>query len=148
MEIEMPRHKTYVPHGVIPAVILTFHDDLSIDEPNFRKHLRDVTAAEGLSAVTINAHSTEVASCTFDEQRRVLDIAGSEIGDKTPLINGIWADGSLEAARIAKMATAGGASALLVFPPAPFTMGQKGARATEHFKRTPEPPDLPLIAFQ
>jgi Dihydrodipicolinate synthase/N-acetylneuraminate lyase len=60
MEIEMPRHKTYVPHGVIPAVILPFHDDLSIDEPNFRKHLRDVTAAEGLSAVTINAHSTEV----------------------------------------------------------------------------------------
>ena len=90
----MPRHKTYVPHGVIPAVILPFHDDLSIDEANFRKHLRDVTSAEGLSAVTINAHSTEVASCTFDEQKRVLDIAGSEIGDKTPLVNGIWADGS------------------------------------------------------
>jgi 4-hydroxy-tetrahydrodipicolinate synthase len=138
MEIEMPRHKTYVPHGVIPAVILPFHDDLSIDEPNFRKHLRDVTAAEGLSAVTINAHSTEVASCTFDEQKRVLDIAGSEIGDTTPLINGIWADGSLEAARLAKMATAGGASALLVFPPAPFTMGQNVAMAV----------DLPLIAFQ
>ncbi len=90
----MPRHKTYVPHGVIPAVILPFHDDLSIDEANFRKHLRDVTSAEGLSAVTINAHSTEVASCTFDEQKRVLDIAGSEIGDKYPLVNGIWADGS------------------------------------------------------
>ena len=72
----MPRHKSYVPHGVIPAVLLPFHDDLSIDEASFRKHLRDVTAAEGLSAVTINAHSTEVASCTFDEQKRVLDIAG------------------------------------------------------------------------
>ena len=90
----MPRHKSYVPHGVIPAVLLPFHDDLSIDEASFRKHLRDVTSAEGLSAVTINAHSTEVASCTFDEQRRVLDIAGDEIGDKFPLVNGIWADGS------------------------------------------------------
>ena len=144
----MPRHKTYVPHGVIPAVILPFHDDLSIDEANFRKHLRDVTAAEGLSAVTINAHSTEVASCTFDEQKRVLDIAGSEIGDKMPLVNGIWADGSLEAARLAKMATAGGASALLVFPPAPFTMGQNVAMAVEHFKRIADASDLPLIAFQ
>ncbi len=84
----MPRHKSYVPHGVIPAVILPFHDDLSIDEANFRKHLRDVTSAEGLSAVTINAHSTEVASCSFDEQKRVLDIAGSEIGDKYPLATG------------------------------------------------------------
>src|SRR4029078_10506693 len=109
MEIEMPRHKTYVPHGVIPAVILPFHDDLSIDEPNFRKHLRDVTAVDGLSAVTINAHSTEVASCTFDEQKRVLDIAGSEIGDTTPLINGIWADASLAAARLAHHAHTSGA---------------------------------------
>ena len=144
----MPRHKSYVPHGVIPAVILPFHDDLSIDEPNFRKHLRDVTSAEGLSAVTINAHSTEVASCTFDEQKRVLEIAGSEIGDKYPLVNGIWADGSLEAARLAKMATASGASALLVFPPAPFTLGQNAAMALEHFKRIADASDLPLIAFQ
>lgn len=28
----MPRFTSYVPHGVIPAVILPFHDDLSIDE--------------------------------------------------------------------------------------------------------------------
>ena len=144
----MPRHKNYFPHGVIPAVILPFHDDLSIDEANFRKHLRDVTSAEGLSAITINAHSTEVASCTFEEQKRVLDIAGSEIGDKVPLVNGIWADGSLEAARLARMATEGGASALLVFPPAPFTMGQTVAMATEHFKRIADASDLPLIAFQ
>src|SRR6201989_1101178 len=115
----MPRHKPYVPHGVIPAVILPFHEDLSIDEASFRKHLRDVTSAEGLSAVTINAHSTEVASCTFDEQKRVLEIAGSEIGDKLPLVNGIWAAGPLEGAGLAKMGAAGGASALLVFPPAP-----------------------------
>jgi 4-hydroxy-tetrahydrodipicolinate synthase len=144
----MPRHKNFTPHGVIPAVILPFHDDLSIDEQSFRKHLRDVTAAEGLSAVTINAHSTEVASCSFDEQKRVLEIAGDEIGDKYPLISGVWADGSLEAARIAKMATAGGASALLVFPPAPFTLGQSQAMAVEHFKRIADASDLPIIAFQ
>jgi len=144
----MPRHQSYVPHGVIPAVILPFHDDLSIDEANFRKHLRDVTAAEGLSAITINAHSTEVASCTFDEQRRVLEIAQDEIGGRVPLINGIWADGSIEAARLARMAAEGGASALLVFPPAPFTMGQNVAMATEHFKRIADASDLPLIAFQ
>jgi 4-hydroxy-tetrahydrodipicolinate synthase len=144
----MPRHKDFIPHGVIPAVILPFHDDFSIDEASFRKHLRDVTAAEGLSAVTINAHSTEVPSCSFDEQKRVLDIAGDEIGAKLPIINGVWADGSLEAARIAKMAAAGGASALLVFPPAPFTLGQNTAMAVEHFKRIADASDLPIIAFQ
>ena len=85
----MPRHELYIPHGVIPAVLLPFENDLSIDETSFRKHLRDVAGVEGLSAVTINAHSTEVASCTFDEQRRVLDITQDEIGAKLPIVNGI-----------------------------------------------------------
>src|SRR5207244_5612019 len=106
-----------------------FHDDFSIDEPNFRAHLRDVTAVQGLSAITINAHSTEVASCTRDEQRRVMEIASEEVGGKLPIIHGVWADGSLEAARIARQAAAGGASALLVFPPAPVTLGQSAEMA-------------------
>src|SRR6185436_13890184 len=144
----MPRHASYVPHGVIPAVLLPFDNDFAIDEVSFRKHLRDVASVEGLSALTINAHSTEVASCTFDEQRRVLEIAQDEVGGKLPLVHGIWADGSLEAARIARMAAAGGASALLVFPPAPFTMGQNAEMVLAHFKRIADATDLPLIAFQ
>ena len=144
----MLRHANYVPKGVIPAVLLPFENDLSIDEANFRKHLRDVAAVEGLSAITINAHSTEVASCTFEEQRRVLDIAQDEIGGRLPLVNGIWADCSLEAARLARMAAQGGASALLVFPPAPFTLGQSPAMVLAHFKRIADATDLPLIVFQ
>src|SRR6202042_2553889 len=145
---KMPRHAHYLPHGVIPAVLLPFTDDLAIDEKGFRSHLRDVTATNGISAITINAHSTEVASCTFDEQRRVLDIAQDEVGERLPLVNGVWADGSLEAARVARMAAAGGASALLVFPPAPFTLGQSPEMALAHFKRIADATDLPLIVFQ
>jgi 4-hydroxy-tetrahydrodipicolinate synthase len=96
----------------------------------------------------VNAHSTEVASCSFDEQRRVLDVAQDEIGGRLPIVNGVWADGSLEAAQIARMAEAAGASALLVFPPAPFTLGQSPAMAIEHFKRIADASSLPLIAFQ
>src|SRR4029078_9325747 len=134
-ETLMPRHASYLPNGVIPAILLPFNDDLSIDERAFRSHIRDVGVTEGISALTITAHSTEVASCSFDEQRRVLDIAQDEIGDRLPLVHGIWADGSLEAERIARMAAAGGASALLVFPPAPFTMGQNASMALAHFSR-------------
>lgn len=144
----MPRHPNYVPHGVIPAVILPFEEDLEIDEASFRKHLRDVAVVEGLSALTVNAHSTEVASCTLDEQRRVMEIAQDEVGDKYPLVHGIWADGSLEAARIARTADAGGASALLVFPPAPFTHGQHAEMAVTHYRRIADATDLPLIIFQ
>jgi 4-hydroxy-tetrahydrodipicolinate synthase len=147
-EAIMPRHDPHVPHGVIPAVLLPFNDDLSIDEKSFRAHLRDVAAVKGISAVTINAHSTEVASCSLDEQSRVLEIAQDEIGDRLPLVNGVWADGSLEAARIARMAQQGGASALLVFPPAPFTLGQSPDMALAHFRHIADASDLPIIVFQ
>jgi 4-hydroxy-tetrahydrodipicolinate synthase len=144
----MPRFKDYVPHGVIPAVLLPFFDDFSIDEGSYRAHLRDVCATNGISAITINAHASEIASCAFDEQKRVLDITMDEIGDRTPVINGVYADGSLEAQRIARMATAGGASALLVFPSNIYVFGQRPEMALEHFKRIAAVTDLPLIVFQ
>jgi 4-hydroxy-tetrahydrodipicolinate synthase len=144
----MARDTKWIPQGVIPAVLLPFHEDLSIDEPSFRAHLSDVAAVDGLSAITINAHSTEVASCTFDEQKRVLAIAKDEIGGRLPIVQGVYAEGSLEAARIAKMAAEGGASALLVFPPGPFTMGQRPEMAVEHFRRVAGSANLPIIAFQ
>jgi 4-hydroxy-tetrahydrodipicolinate synthase len=134
--------------GVIPAAILPFHDDLSIDEASYRKHLRDLAAVRGITAVTVNAHASEVASCTFDEQRRVLAATIDEIGDRLPVVNGIYAEGSLEAARLARMATEGGAAALLIFPPGPFTIGQNAAMALAHFRAIAEATPLPLIVFQ
>jgi 4-hydroxy-tetrahydrodipicolinate synthase len=139
--------KPYTPAGVIPAVLLPFHDDLSIDEASYRAHLRDVAAVEGVAAITINAHASEVASCTFDEQRRVLDISKEELRD-LPLVNGVYADGSLEAARIARMAAQGGAAALLVFPPSIYAFGQRPEMALSHFRRIADATDLPLILFQ
>jgi 4-hydroxy-tetrahydrodipicolinate synthase len=144
----MPRHKNYLPQGVIPAALLPFHEDLSIDAASYRSHLRDLASVEGISAITINAHASEVASCSFDEQKYVLELTQDEIGERVPIVNGIYAEGSLEAARIAKMAHEGGASSLLVFPSGIYTFGQRPEMTVEHFKRIAEVTDLPLILFQ
>lgn len=140
----------YEPKGVIPACLLPFHPDLSIDEASYRKHLRDVTAVRGLSAITVNAHASEVASCTPDEQARVLAITMDEVGGKVPVVNGVYADGSLEAARLARMAERGGASALLVFPPNPLALGaaSRPEMVVTHFRTIAEATGLPIICFQ
>jgi len=140
----------FEPQGVIPACLLPFHADLSIDEASYRKHLRDVTAVRGLSAVTVNAHASEVASCTFEEQERVLAITMDEVGGRIPVVNGIYADGSLEAARIARMAERGGASCLLVFPPGPLALGaaSRPEMVIAHFRTIADACDLPIICFQ
>jgi len=144
----MARFGKFVPQGVIPAALLPFHGDFSIDEASFKSHLADLAGVKGISAITVNSHSTEVSSCNFDEQRHVLDLALDAVGDRIPLINGIYADGSLEAARLARMAHAGGASCLLVFPPNVYRGGQRPEMAIEHFRRIAEVTDLPLILFQ
>ena len=146
----MTPFKNYEPRGVIPACLLPFHADLSIDEKSYRKHLRDVAAVKGISAITINAHASEVASCTLDEQERIMSITMDEIGTQIPVVHGIYADGSLEAARIARMAQRAGASCLLVFPPNPFTLGgqSRPEMALTHVKTIADACDLPLIIFQ
>ncbi len=147
----MARHKDYIPHGVIPAALLAFDDDFAIDEAATRRHLSFLADVAGITAITVNGHSSEVHACTFDEQARLLDMTGDEIGDRVPLINGVYADGSLEAARLARMSEAGGASALLCFPP--HSMGMGGVRhrpemALAHFKTIAAATDLPLIVFK
>jgi 4-hydroxy-tetrahydrodipicolinate synthase len=138
----------FSPRGVIPACLLPFTDTLAIDEPAFRSHLRDLLAVDGISAITLNAHSTEVASCTLAEQAEVLRIALDEVGGRLPLVHGVHAEGSLAAARIAAQAQRGGAAALLVFPPGPFTLGHTTAMALAHVRQIAAASDLPLILFQ
>lgn len=146
----MRRFPNYQPAGVIPATLLSLTSDMLIDEVGSRQHLSDVAATEGLSAITVNGHASEVHACSFDEQRRILDFSLDEIGNRVPLINGVYADGSAEAQRIARMADAAGASALLVFPPQSLAMGgvTRPECVLRHFQMIAEVTDLPMIAFR
>ncbi|MEO8039598.1 MAG: dihydrodipicolinate synthase family protein [Betaproteobacteria bacterium] len=146
----MRRFENFRPAGVIPATLLALNDDLSIDERQTRRHLRECALIDGVSAVTVNGHASEVQSCSFDEQQQLLAASLAEVGDRVPLISGVYADGSLEAARLAGMAAKEGASALLVFPPNTLAMGGqlRPEMALAHFRRIADATDLPIIVFQ
>jgi 4-hydroxy-tetrahydrodipicolinate synthase len=146
----MGRFKGYEPSGVIPATLLAFNEDFSIDEPETRRHLAQVAATRGVSAITVNGHASEVHACNFEEQRRILALSAAAVGDRAPLVSGVYADGSIEAARIARMAEEEGASALLVFPPNSMAAGGqlRPEMALAHFKRIADATDLPIILFQ
>jgi len=146
----MAPFRGYEPAGVIPATLLAFHDDFSIDEAQTRRHLAHVAGIRGISAITVNGHSCEVHALNFEEQQRNLAFSLAEVGDRLPLVCGVYADGSLEAARIARMAQAESASALLVFPPNSMSAGGhlRPEMALTHFRCIADASDLPIIAFQ
>ena len=135
--------------GVIPATLIAFNEDFEIDEKESRKHIKQCAKTNGISAVTVNGHSSEIHSCNFEEQKRILNFTLDEVGDLVPVINGIYSDGSIEAAKIAKMSHENGASALLCFPPQSLSMGGqlRPEMAIEHFSMIAEVTDLPLICF-
>jgi 4-hydroxy-tetrahydrodipicolinate synthase len=136
--------------GVIPANLLPFRDDLSIDEPNYRRHLRWLADTPGVTAIVANGHAAEVSSLDRAERRRALEIALDEVGDKTPVITGIYTDGTLEAVDMAREAKAVGAAGALVFPPTPFMWGAqlRPEMVVAHFTAIADAVDLPLIVFE
>ncbi|MHA6793208.1 dihydrodipicolinate synthase family protein [Pseudonocardia bannensis] len=135
--------------GVIPAHLLPFTADLEIDEPNLRRHLRALLDIDGVTAITTNAHASEVATLTADEQRRQLDIVLDEVAGAVPVISGVYQDGTAKAARIAADAETAGADALLVFPSVVFEGGSQARpeMAFGHYAQIAAATSLPMIAF-
>ena len=81
----MPRHAHYVPHGVIPAVLLPFNDDLS----HRRKRASAATCAtwrrpRGFPRSPSTAMRPRFHACSFDEQQQILAASLAEVGDKVP----------------------------------------------------------------
>ena len=145
----MSYKKKFELEGVIPATLISFNEDFSIDEIESRKHISFCANTKGISAITVNGHSSEIHACNIEEQKRILNFSLDEVGDNVPIVNGIYSDGSIEAAKIAKLSDQLGASALLCFPPQSMTMGGhlRPEMALEHFKRIADVTDLPLICF-
>ncbi len=147
----MARFRNFEPTGVIPATLLAFHDDFSIDEAETRRHLtprrgharhlgdhRQRPLQRGACAAISRSSS---ASSRFSRRR---------VGDRLPLVNGVYADGSIEAARIARMAAGGGRVRAARVPAQQHGWGGqlRPEMALAHFKRIADATDLPIILFQ
>jgi 4-hydroxy-tetrahydrodipicolinate synthase len=136
--------------GIIPANLLPFRPDYAIDEPSYRRHLGWLAGVAGVTGITVNGHAAEVSSLDREERRRALAVAADEVGDRLPLIAGIYADGTLEAIALARDARAEGARGLLLFPPTIFMWGAqlRPEMAIGHVARVADAADLPIVVFQ
>jgi 4-hydroxy-tetrahydrodipicolinate synthase len=135
--------------GVLPAHLLPLTADLTIDEPNLRRHLRALLDIDGVNGIVTNAHASEVATLSAQEQRRQLDIVLEEARGKVPVISGVYQDGSGKAARIAAETERAGADGLLVFPSAVFEGGSqlRPEMAFGHYAEIAAATSLPMIVF-
>ncbi len=136
--------------GVMPANLLPFGPDLSIDEPAYRGHLRWLLDVPGVTGLVVNGHAAEVSSLDREERRRALAIAVDEAQGALPVVAGVYTDGTQEAVRLARDAKAEGAAGILLFPPTPFMWGAqlKPDMAVRHVTEVAAGADLPIIVFE
>jgi 4-hydroxy-tetrahydrodipicolinate synthase len=136
--------------GCIPANLLPFTADLQIDVPAYQQHLRWLADTKGVTGIVANGHAAEVSSLSREERQRALALALEEVGDRLPIIAGVYADGTQEAITFARDAKAAGAQGLLVFPPTIFMWGAqvKPDMVLRHFSVLADAIDLPLIVFE
>ena len=136
--------------GVMPANVLPFRADLSIDEPAYRRHLRWLADTPGVTGIVVNGHAAEVSSLSREERKQALAAALDEVGDQVPLISGIYTNGTQEAVELARDARAGGAAGILVFPPTLFMWGAqaKPEMVIRHFSEIASAVDIPIVVFE
>jgi len=135
--------------GVMPANILPFKADLSIDEPAYRGHLRWLADTRGVTGIVANGHASEVSSLSREERQRSLAIALDEVAGRCPVIAGVYADGTAEAVELARDAKAAGAAGILLFPPTLFMWGAqlKPEMVVRHYREVAAV-GIPIIAFE
>ena len=136
--------------GVMPANLLPFRADLSIDEPAYRRHLRWLADTRGVTGLVVNGHAAEVASLDREERRWALGVALDEVAGKVPVVAGVYTDGTAEAVRLAQDARAEGAAGILLFPPTLFMWGAqvKPDMVIRHVSEVAAGADLPIIVFE
>jgi 4-hydroxy-tetrahydrodipicolinate synthase len=135
--------------GIMPANILPFKADLSVDEPAYRTHLRWLADTPGVTGIVVNGHAAEVASLSREERRRTLAIALDEVAGSCPIVAGVYTDGTAEAVELARDARAAGAAGVLLFPPTLFMWGAqaKPDMVLKHYTEVATV-GLPIIAFE
>ncbi len=138
------------PKGVIPACLMPFDSELAVDEKAYRSHLEDIASVSGISAIAINGHAAEVHALTIEEQKRAVVVTKDALGDRVPMVAGVYTESSLQAGRMAAYAQKEGAEGLLVFPPAFMALGGhlRPEMIIEHVRRITDASDLPIILFQ
>jgi 4-hydroxy-tetrahydrodipicolinate synthase len=128
--------------GVLPAIITPFKDDYSLDEEGLKKNIEFLQEA-GISGIVPCGTTGESATLTFDEHKRVVEVA---IDCATvPVVAGTGSNNTREALELTLHAADAGADAALLITPYYNKPNDQGM--FEHYKVIAESCDIPIILY-
>ncbi|MDB5926872.1 MAG: Dihydrodipicolinate synthase, partial [Betaproteobacteria bacterium] len=103
--------------GYIASALVPYNSDLSINEHEYVKHLKEISKAERLCAVYVNALVGEVYSLEPHERGRLLTLARETVPREIPIMSGVIGNRMSELVQAAHEAKEAGADIIEVMPP-------------------------------
>lgn len=102
--------------GVIPVMMLPFHDDESIDEGALRKQV-DFAVTGGAAAVCAPGFATEFYKLSDEERRGVIKVVAEQTGGRVPMFAGTGCGSVKATIELSQYAESVGASGVMVAAP-------------------------------
>lgn len=128
--------------GIFPIVYTPFDAAGAIDEQDVRRLVNYLLAAgaHGLAAV---GGGSECHAMTLDERRKLAEVVLDAAGGRVPVIVGVSAAGTADAAALARHAGPAGAVAVFATPPTTGPIDQEALR--RHYGALAAATPLPLM---
>ena len=102
--------------GVFPAITTPFDERLAVDEAALARHVTRMVDA-GCTGIVPFGSLGEGNTLSFDEKLRAIDVVRQALGDRAPVVPGIAALSTADAATLAAAAEAHGCDGLMLLPP-------------------------------
>ncbi len=128
--------------GVLPAIITPFKEDHSLDEEGLRRNI-EFLQESGIAGIVPCGTTGESATLTFDEHKRVVEIAVD--CSKVPVVAGTGSNNTTEAIELTKHAADVGADAALLITPYYNKPNDRGM--LEHYRAVAEKCNIPIILY-
>ncbi len=130
--------------GVIPAITTPFKADLSVDADLLVKQV-DALVRAGCAGIVALGSLGEGGSLSFDEKKAVLRLCREALAGRAPLVAGVAALTTADAARLAELGRGTGCDGLMVLPPYVYRGDWRETRA--HFDAVIGATPLPCMLY-
>ncbi len=130
-------------HGALTAIVTPFNNG-EVDEQGF-VDLIEFQIEKGIHGLVPCGTTGESATLSFDEHKRVIEIAVKTVAGRVPVVAGTGANNTLEAIEFTESAKESGADAVLSVVPYYNKPSQQGMY--DHFKAIAEAVDIPMFLY-
>ena len=136
---------SFVPHGILPAMITPMTKDYKVNIPALRK-LIDYMIDGGVHGIFAIGTTGEFYALTNDEYREVLEVTVDQVAGRVPVYAGCNSIGTRQSIELTHIAAeVGGISAISVLTPYFISLTQD--EIYNHFRTIAENTDLNIILY-